>query len=418
MIPMAGFFITGPLGSGKTLCAVGKIRDYLEEGRRIATNLDLNLDKMGLSDRSKASVIRLPDKPRRADLELIGYGCPPEEENEDRYGLLVLDEMATWLNSREWRDKERADLLGWFVHARKMHWHVFWLVQDADSLDGQILGLAEFKVSCWRLDRLPIPFVSSLLKIGGIDRIFPKVHVANVRLGVKGSGVGVDRWIYRGRDLYQAYDTKQKFTDQVEVLNGEPVDMRATYSVLPPYYTKCIALIEKLQDQLAELTGKPKPTRTAPGRADWRRFVGRYGATAVLALGLLGASFYGMHAGKANTSPAAQSAQSAPVQSPETKPASVLVPVPKSEKPQEKPIEAEAPINPVWDMLQHADLKLSALSYTNDWQIISLRITASKQDITRVIGRDEILMNGISIILSNAGVELLHQGKKLVVVKG
>jgi len=43
---MAVYFLTGKLGSGKTLCAVGKIRDYLEEGRAVATNLDLNLDEL------------------------------------------------------------------------------------------------------------------------------------------------------------------------------------------------------------------------------------------------------------------------------------------------------------------------------------------------------------------------------------
>ena len=37
---MAVYFITGKLGSGKSIAAVGKIRDYLNEGRAVATNLD------------------------------------------------------------------------------------------------------------------------------------------------------------------------------------------------------------------------------------------------------------------------------------------------------------------------------------------------------------------------------------------
>ncbi|EBN6690252.1 zonular occludens toxin, partial [Salmonella enterica] len=34
---MPVYFVTGKLGSGKTLVAVGKIRDYLVAGRRVAT---------------------------------------------------------------------------------------------------------------------------------------------------------------------------------------------------------------------------------------------------------------------------------------------------------------------------------------------------------------------------------------------
>ncbi|MFK4136821.1 zonular occludens toxin domain-containing protein, partial [Pseudomonas luteola] len=37
---MAVYFVTGKLGSGKSLVAVGKIRDYMIAGRRVATNLD------------------------------------------------------------------------------------------------------------------------------------------------------------------------------------------------------------------------------------------------------------------------------------------------------------------------------------------------------------------------------------------
>ncbi|SEE79563.1 zonular occludens toxin domain-containing protein [Pseudomonas anguilliseptica] len=58
---MAVYFVTGKLGSGKSLVAVGKIRDYLSEGRRVATNLDLWLDEMFTYHDQPA--IRLPDKP-------------------------------------------------------------------------------------------------------------------------------------------------------------------------------------------------------------------------------------------------------------------------------------------------------------------------------------------------------------------
>ncbi|MGH8547494.1 MAG: zonular occludens toxin domain-containing protein [Methylococcales bacterium] len=71
---MAVYFITGKLGSWKTLCAVGRIREYLNAGRRVATNLDQNLSAM-FGVESKHHYIRLPDKPRLQDMESIGLGC-------------------------------------------------------------------------------------------------------------------------------------------------------------------------------------------------------------------------------------------------------------------------------------------------------------------------------------------------------
>lgn len=119
---MAVYFVTGTLGCGKTLCTVGKIRDYLEQGRRVATNLDINLEAFTKPD-SKVSILRVPDKPTLYDLQGIGLGC--EESDESKYGLLVLDELGTWFNSRNWRDKGRGEVIDWFRHARKLHWDIF-----------------------------------------------------------------------------------------------------------------------------------------------------------------------------------------------------------------------------------------------------------------------------------------------------
>ena len=130
---MAVYFITGKLGSGKTLAAVGRIRDYLGEGRRVATNLDLNMPELCNNTRSRRSVIRVPDKPRVQDLEAIGAGC--EGYDEDRFGALVLDELGTWFNTRNWRDPERKPIIDWFLHARKQRWDVYFIVQDINQVD-------------------------------------------------------------------------------------------------------------------------------------------------------------------------------------------------------------------------------------------------------------------------------------------
>jgi len=228
---MAIYFVTGKLGSGKTLCAVGRIQEYLQEGRRVATNLDLNLDKM-LSPRSKQTVTRIPDKPRVTDFEMLGRGHDEDGPNEEKNGLIVLDECLDFLDSRGWRDKERAPVLSWFRHARKLRWDIFFLLQDVESADGQMVRqLCEHLVTCRRMDRV---------KLAGFK--LPKAHIAQVRYGSTASAPAVERWMYRGTDLYAAYDTEQCFSDQHELMefsNGfDQVDMRAPYTYLSPWHTE------------------------------------------------------------------------------------------------------------------------------------------------------------------------------------
>jgi len=150
--------------------------------------------------------------------------------------LLVLDELGTWFNSRSWGDKERGAVLGWFLHARKWGWDVLFIVQDIGVVDRQLRDtLAEHLVICKRLDRVRVPVVGGLLGLFGITSRLPKLHVGIVRYGTSANSMVVDRWWYSGRDLYPAYDTRQVFRDDVELVDGRLVDMRASFTELSPY---------------------------------------------------------------------------------------------------------------------------------------------------------------------------------------
>jgi hypothetical protein len=225
---MAVYFVTGKLGSGKSLACVDKIRDYLAAGRRVATNLDLWLDEMFTLNQATAT--RLPDKPRSEDMHALGQGYEsedPRDYDESKFGLIVLDECGTWLNSREWNDKDRRKLIDWFLHARKHRWDVMFLIQDIESCDAQIVrSLCEHLVVCRRMDRF---------KIAGIK--LPRMHVANVYYG-RTAEVRVERWVYRGSDLHSSYDTRQVFKDGVEYYDAGPVDMRAPYTMLSAWHLK------------------------------------------------------------------------------------------------------------------------------------------------------------------------------------
>lgn len=258
---MAVYFVTGKLGSGKTLAMVGRIKDYLLQGRRVATNLDLNLDEL-LASWRRVDVVRVPDRPTADDLELLGRG-DAESYDESKFGALVFDECALSLNTRTWSaDKSRQGFINWLVHARKKGWDVFFIVQDLDAIDKQVRDMfCEHLVVCERLDRMSlslfkaVPFVlffafgigmavSFKAAIGFLVMLFclivplgrrvplPKIHRAKVYYGDSTTSPNVDTWIYTAKDLYPCYDTRQKYFDRDSPL------AKGLSSMLTPWHLK------------------------------------------------------------------------------------------------------------------------------------------------------------------------------------
>jgi hypothetical protein len=255
---MADYIVHGKKGNGKSLVCVGRIRDALERGLPVATNLDLRLEHM-LSWRQKnVRCYRLPDRPSVDDLNALGLGS--ESVDESTYGLIVLDEMATWLNARTFADKGRQALLDWFTHSRKKGWETYFICQNPNQIDKQVReALVELSVSCRRADRMRIPVIGWLSKalLFGHELRFPKVHIASVRYGLEKDAVVSDRWTYRGTDLYRAYDTRQVF--KADYSDG-------LYSYLSPWHIKGRYLPPNWWDKLRAfclgLVGRGGPVRS------------------------------------------------------------------------------------------------------------------------------------------------------------
>lgn len=262
---MAVYVVTGKLGAGKTLVAVGKIKDKLNHGCKVATNLDLNLDKLIGEKPKKTQCFRIPDKPTLEDLESIGTGTDGYDESKN--GLLVLDECGTWFNSRSWADKSRQAVINWFLHARKLGWDIIFLIQDLSIMDKQArVALAEHVVYCRRLDRVTIPLIGSLWSMfAGGKMPMPKVHLGIVKYGDSPQSLTVERWTYTGRALYPAYDTKQAFSDTYP---------HGTYSFLPPWYTHGRLRVPKDARYYMKMT-----------RIYWKRFNRPFLSLASFALG-------------------------------------------------------------------------------------------------------------------------------------
>jgi len=206
------YFVTGALGSGKGLAGISQIRDYIINGSRIAGNIDINLDKLCSKVNSKVTYTRIPDKPTLFDLQCLGSGNDTYDPYQN--GLLVLDELATWFNARNWQQKGRKELIDWFVHARKLGWDIIFMVQSITVLDNQLLdSLMDYHVEMMDLSKINIPFIGRWWRnISPSNRplTFPKIHRGIVKYK---NLVVADKWTFRARDLYDAYNTKQVFDD-------------------------------------------------------------------------------------------------------------------------------------------------------------------------------------------------------------
>lgn len=227
------YVITGHLGSGKTLLAVQLAIDYLKAGRRVASNMTLYLDR-ALPALDRSTAVKVPYIPTAEHLRQLGFGCQemeadPDFYSEEKFGLLLLDEGGTWLNSRNWNDKERAALFQWITHARKYGWDVILIIQDFESLDAQIRrSVTEAYVTCSRLDRIKVPYLPVRL---------PKSFKATARYREK-DGPVFKSWFSWGDDIFKCYRTKEAVVMEEFWTPDGPIDARGSYSMLSAWHLK------------------------------------------------------------------------------------------------------------------------------------------------------------------------------------
>lgn len=243
------FFIEGARGSGKTKLAVQEIQHYLKAGKRVATNLDLNLDI--LCKGTKSIVTRIPDYPRSADLIGLGLAYPeldpdnPDTYDENKFGLLCIDELLASFNSRDWNNSDRNEVVSWLVQSRKYGWRLWLLCQDVDGVDKQIRETLLTEIwhcrSATKFFTSPVMgkvfnflLIKPILLLTGTTKGF---HLCNVYHGKRKDKFHLaSTFFYKRYDLHSAYKTSQQFVKDVVLIKDRIVDMRASYSVLPQSY--------------------------------------------------------------------------------------------------------------------------------------------------------------------------------------
>lgn len=148
-------FVTGPMGSGKSLFAVRKIIAAVTSGSYAVTNVSL---REGWEHRVAFHIApwRAPTRRRHladrfhslyvpeTDLaEARRYRVPGKGEGR---GLFVWDEGHNDLNNRKWKDDGRAELLTWATQLRKLGFVGYLLTQHADNTDAALRRIANHTI--------------------------------------------------------------------------------------------------------------------------------------------------------------------------------------------------------------------------------------------------------------------------------
>lgn len=221
--------MSGPLGSGKTLAAVGLISRYLGQGRKVATNIDIGFGNFK-QKKLRCICMRLSDSPTKHDLYAIGKGHDGDHPDEERNGLLILDEAALWLNSRNWSQSGRQDVINWFVHARKRRWDVVIIAQHEDVLDKSVRQMfGEYSIRVMNLNKISVPVVGRFGRLFGNGEPWrlPKIHKATWYYNGSSAKVVYQTDSYTGKDVYHMFDTEQGYSEQED---------RGTFSYLSPWH--------------------------------------------------------------------------------------------------------------------------------------------------------------------------------------
>jgi len=256
---MAFDLLTGRRGTGKSKLALILMQEHLKAGRRVATNLNVWPEKM-LPPSSRCNLVRVPDKPTVADLELLGDGNNGDAYNEEHNGLLILDELGTWLNARTFSDKSRGPLIDWLVHSRKHGWECVMICQDLVQIDKQVRdSLVEYVTRCTRADKVRWPFVGWIIAalFGERAACLPKFHRAVRRLGCDPHGLIARVRMYRDGGVQSAYDTRQVFRDDYP--HG-PHSLLSPWHVLGRHLPPVVPWWRRLMAGAVRGSGAKRPT--------------------------------------------------------------------------------------------------------------------------------------------------------------
>lgn len=206
--------VTGKLGAGKGLCSIGRMMDYIKDGKPVITNMDIFPENFRNKNNKSVRIYRVPDQPTPGDIFMCGRGNETKDPEEN--GVAVLDELATWFNSHDWNSKEAKQLNSLLVHLRKLGWDGIFQVQSIESMNSQARrNIITSEARCAHVRKIYIPYLSPILRAvtGKAPKLprwlmFHRMHMINLE-----TDITEEKLRYTGKQYHSLYDTSQMFSD-------------------------------------------------------------------------------------------------------------------------------------------------------------------------------------------------------------
>jgi len=253
------YFVSGTRGSGKGVYSVKMMVDTLKNSAPVATNIDLYLEHLPFM-LSEPLVTRLSDIPTSQELFALGPaydmtdGIKPEKE-----GVIVLDEISLFLGTN--KSKDFPELMRFFMLSRKLGWNLVFILQSKDQANDTFYkSLCNKLVICLDNSLFKIPYITKILDSIGLAELFDRGHTAHIFKG-RSELDDLDGTVdYSNIPYRKLYNTNQLFEDGREYINNAFIDMRASYTLVPPYWTTKQKFIDYHQEQILKLSNKDNET--------------------------------------------------------------------------------------------------------------------------------------------------------------
>jgi hypothetical protein len=149
-------YVTGPMGSGKSLFGCRKMGDAFMQGKYVVTNVAL---RPGWAERIARHTPQVMANPftfrKRVRLyeslyvfttelqEATAFRVPGKKESR---ALLVWDEAHNDANNRDWMEENRKFIVKWATQLRKLGFAGYLLSQHRDNTDAALRRIANFEV--------------------------------------------------------------------------------------------------------------------------------------------------------------------------------------------------------------------------------------------------------------------------------
>lgn len=214
--------VSGVLGGGKSYDCVRLIREHLDSGGCVRTNIRLDWKQMAASLGRMLRPWQIGTLSAESDPKLIPIG--DRRGHGKRRTLVVLDEALNWFQSTQGKDERKKDWSEWLRQSDKLGQDVWFIAQNFERTAKWIRELAQVSREVVKLGDLKFLFIRLKWILPFTSRAY-LVVTRDVRTGgLMGSRIG----FYSPR-IWRLYDTSETF--------GFDAAESAYIATVPPKFT-------------------------------------------------------------------------------------------------------------------------------------------------------------------------------------